>query len=748
MLRPKYHKLEPYDYAWTVLVTLAVVSVRVWFSLSHPAYSQGDPTAFFPAEAGMQYRWAETVAKTGKLPSIDRRAQWPEGLCMSLDIAPVMEYVAGWAFRLLPWEPDSFFMFAIAFVAILSSLTVAVAYVAVRLLGGSVAGAMYAAFVVGFYPAMIGRVVRNFGRENFALIFVIVPLIVLLVLWRRSAAQWPLGRTLSLIMIGSLSQGLAFASWHMARAIFELHTATILLIALFGGVPRREQKLAALWFLSFAPWWFALPLLQVRSYWLAPNVVALLVIALTLLAARERRHRGVGMVVALVSWLVARHMSTAADDSHVTEVVLAKLHHGFLKPADPALLSPEARLMWIEAFNSPATSELFAQALPAVACGVVLFSLGWRRIVARWRSDAAWRGLIIILLSWLIAYLLFQRLVVLFSFGIAVALGATLSEAVRSRKRLAAVATAFLLLLLIAGHYVDAPLVAQLRAKIAGRARPPATRFENRLADTRDLLQWLKNHTEYDDVIVAWFGLSSQIYAYADRPVVVQSKFENPFIRAKVLRLAEALMGSPALLVEFCRQYQASYVVYEATMVLHHGTESFRYVAGRTRIPTTSSVAMLHFWPHDLSEFRLVYQNRGFRVFKVLDRKATVGESPRYGWFPLYDRQWCGVTEAKGEFDDAALDRAVERATSLENKLLLAQLLAAEGKRSDALHLARLLLAQEPRFWQAAVLMARICAQAGNIEAAKNACRAAEIGYPECPDLPQHIARLETEEVP
>lgn len=714
--------------------------------MGHPAYFPSDPTGFFPAEAGMQYRWAETVAKTGKLPSIERRAQWPEGLSLSLDIAPLMEYVAGWAYRLLPWKAPSFFSFALGFVAFVSALTLAAAYFVVRGLGGGVGGAIYAAFITGFYPAVVARIVRNFGRENFALIFVLVPVIVLLVLWRRTAARWPLRRLLGLIIIASLSQGLAFASWHMARAVFELHAATILLVALFGGVPRREQKLAVAWFLSFSPWWFALPVLQVRSYGLEPNVVALLVIALTLFVSRRTPHRVIGLVLAIVSWLVARQFYAAGDDSHVTEVVLAKLRHCFVKPADPALLTPEARLMWIEAFNSPARGELIAQALPAVACGVGLFWLGWRRTFARWRSDAAWRGLFIILLAWGVAYLLFQRLVVLFSFGIAVALGVMLSEALRSQKRLAAVALAFLLLLLMTSYYVDVPVVAQIRERIVGTTKPPASRFENRFADTRDLLGWLRTHTAHDDVIVAWFGLSSQIYAYADRPVVVQSKFENPYIRAKVLRLSEALMGSPAQLAEFCRQYQASYLVYEATMVLQHGTESFRYVAGHTRVPTTSSVAMLHFWPHDLSDFRLVYQNRGFRVFRVLNSKKTSVERSRYGWFPLYDRQWCGVTEAKGEFDDAALDRSVERATSLENKLLLAQLLAAEGKRSDALRLARLLLAEEPRFWQAAVLMARIYAQAGNSEAAKNACRAAEIGYPQCPDLPPHIARPETEQ--
>ncbi|MCX7625852.1 MAG: hypothetical protein N2Z21_06535 [Candidatus Sumerlaeaceae bacterium] len=748
-MRRKWDKvLRLSDWACALFITGAALFARVWLSVGHPAYRPNDPTAFFPAEAGMQFRWAQLVAENGNLPACDHRAQWPEGLCMSLDIAPLMEYVAGWTFRLLPWKPSSFFDYAIIFVATFSALSAAAAYVTVRFLRGGVAGALFAAAVSGFYPAVVARVIRNFGRENFSLIFVILPIILLLFVWQRTAAQRSSSRLVACLILASLFQGLAFASWHMARPIFELHAAAILLFALLGGVSSREQRIASAWFLSCSPWWFGLPLLQVRSYSITPNLVALLVIAITLILAQKPTHRLFGWAVAFLGWLCAQQMQSVAEDSHVAEVLLAKLRHGFVKPLNPQLLSPEARLMWIEAFNSPALTEILGQATPVVAVASLLAVLGRRRICALWRRDAAWRGIVVLFFAWSIAYLLFQRLVLLFSFGVSVVLGLALSESLRSRKRLTAFALSTVVLLPFASYYVDIPIAAQLRHKLALRSSSPSTRFENRMADTRDVLQWLRTHTSRDDVIVAWFGLSSQIYAYADRPVVVQSKFENPYIRPKVLHLAQALVSQPSELAGFCRRYGASYLVYEATMVLHQGTESFRYVAGCSRIATTSSIALLHFWPHELRDFRLVYQNRSFRVFEVLGDRPARAKQTHFGWFPLYDRQWCGVTNSSGELDDDALARAVERASDMENRLIIAQVLASEAKLAEALRVARTLLAQEPRFWQAAVLMARIYARAGNWEAAKNACRAAEIGYPHCPDLPLYLANPEREELP
>jgi hypothetical protein len=731
-----------------VALFVAAVALRVWLSQDHPAYHAGDATAYYPAEAALQFRWAQELALQGRLLPVDYRAQWPEGLRFGVDITPVMEHTAAFVWRSLPWRPASFFDFSILFVAAVSSLTVVLSWVAVRWLGGGAAGAAVAAFLAAFHPWALERVIRNFGRENFALVWVVTPLVCLFVLWHRARRQVRAREVAALLAVSFLAQALAFASWHMARPLFELHSGVLLAAALAGVWTAHERRWLQAWFLSTVPLWLGLPVLRSRGYALTPNIVALTLLALGLGFARTWRRRLAVAGSVVVAWLAAHEFAVPAGDSHITELLAARLAHGFVKPADPARLSPEARLMWIEAFNAPSAADLVAYAGPLLIVGALVAWLARRRFAVRLRRDAGWSGLALVLCAWAAAWLTFDRLVVFFAFGIAVALGLLLSEALKSRWRAWAAAATLLLCCAVGAQTVGATPAQRLHQWLAQRLAARRTPlFQNRLADTRDLLRWLAANTSHDDVVVAWFGLSSQIYAYADRPVVVQSKFENPSVRPKAIALARALYGPPAELAGYCRRYGARYVVYEAPMVLQRGPESYRYVGGVQRIPTTSTVARMHFWPYDLDDFRLVYQNRGFRIFRYLDNEAaTTGtRATTWGWYPLYDRQWCGIDDGDDFLDDGRIEQAVARALELEKQLVVAQALAVEEKTAPALRLARGLLNQEPRLWQAAVLMARLYAAAGNVEAAQKACTAAEVGYPQCPELPLHLTRSKGE---
>ncbi len=725
-----------------VLLCLLCVAFRAWQSWGHPAYQSGEPTAFYPAEAGMQYRWAERLAHSEALPDVEQRAQWPEGLRIGIDVTPIMEYIAAWAWQLLPGRRGNFFDFSILFIALVSSLPVVLAYLTVRCCGGGVAGATFAGFLASFHPAAWDRVVRNFGRENFALCWVLVPVWLLLLLWRwhrgKGSSPWWKG---ALLLAAVGAQALAFASWHMARALFELHTALFWIALLVGWAGQRERRWLQVWYFLTAPLWFALPVLSARQYALTPNICALSVLALGTIWARSRPAQwGVAGLAAVAWWLMDR-FSPARDDSHVVEVLLAKLRHWFVKPLDPSELTPEARLMWIEAFESPSIAKLvWYGGVPIVASLGFVIMARWR-IAAFWRRDASFRTFAFFTGVW--SLLSFERLVIFWAFGMAVGLGLLASFALRARCRWAAVFTA-VVVLIVGAQAAALPPMPRLARNLHDRlSKAEGFAFRNRLADTRDLLAWLRTKTRPDDVIVAWFGLSSQIYAYADRPVVVQSKFENPYVRPKCIELAKALYGSPELLTGFCRRYGARYVVYEVPMVFSGGRQSHRYVAGLQQIPTTSTVALMQFWPHELERFRLVYQNRGFRVFVYDDdNKITLQQhSTYYGWYPLYDRQWCRIGAKNGVLEDEQLEQALRRAEEFERLLALAQALKAEGRLSEALELARRILAQEPRAWQAAVLMARIYAASGNTAAAEKACREAEVGYPKCPELPAHLTR-------
>jgi hypothetical protein len=728
------------------LMTLFALAVlfRALLSFSSPFYVPGDPTAFFPAEAGMQYRWAATFAEKGTLEARDFHAQWPEGLRFSTDILPTMELVAGWLWRWAKGYFPDFFSFALFFVAFVSSLPILLVYWAARGLGARWGGAFCGAFGAAFQPSALERVVRNFGRENFALVFVLCPIVCLWALLRLNRrcglSSSRNARLFAVVLLSAsvVSQGIAFASWHMSRALFELQAGVFVFAAVVGFFPSPgAQRLVGLWFLAHLPLFFVIDPLVERRYWFSPQIVAMVVLAWGAMVAEKRTARMLAVLVAAGAWGAAHFLRLApVHDSHVSEVIVAKILHLLVKPADPRALSPEARLMWIEAFNSPSLSQaLFLWGW--LAAGIAALAVAARRrIVARWRRDAAWRSLYLLVGVWTVSFVLIYRLHILLGFGLAVLWAVLVSDAVAASRRRIAVAAGVILVSFLLGAQGAGVLRGVPWLSPAAPSSP--TQFVNRYADTKDILTWLRKYTAPTDVILAWFGFSSQIYAYAERPVVVQSKFENPSIRPKLVALARALYGSPDELATYCRKYGVRYVVYEAPMVLNSGKESYRYVAGVTEIPSTSSVAFMHFWPHELDDFELVYQNRGFRVFAFLGGEDAQTSRPRstYGWYPLYDREWCGIRRTP-VLEDTKIQDALARASALELELIVAETLAASGHQSEALRRLHQLLAKEPRFWQAAVLMAKLYARSGNFAAAEKACIAAQVGYPQCPGLPQ-----------
>lgn len=729
--------------ALTVMGVMFVAAVvyRISCSYASPYYVPGDATGFFPAEAALQYRWAHDLAMGIRALSRDQRAQWPEGLNFGVDITDLMERVAAAVWRVVAQPSDRFFEFAIAFVAVCSSAVVIVVWLAARGTGAQLVGATVAAFLVGFHPWGLGRVLRNFGRENFALAFVLLPCVLLLGMWHRRSWRprpaLPSAMAVAAVVCAAAAQAIAFASWHMARPLFELHATLLLALATFSGASTPMlRRIAAVWVLAQWPFFVLLPVLSTRDYWRAPVPLALTVWALGLTVARSRCGRILSVTGAALVYALISVVAPGGEDSHVRELVWAKVRFAFRKPSSPALLAPEARLMWIEAFNSPTLDDVIWFLGPLLGFGLGLVWAGRARLVVRWRRDLAFQALTALTVVWIGSYLAIERFHIFALFGAAWFLGMLVSEAMHARHRGLVAAWVVLCCAVFAAQVSETLAMSQLRDLLASRFGRAPSRFINRFADTLDLLRWLRNHTRRDDVVLAWFGLSSQIYAYADRPVVVQSKFENPHVRPKVLALSQALYGSPALMETLCRRYGVSYVVYEAPMVLDAGPESFRYVAGVERISTTMTVALMHFWPHELDGFDLVYQNRGFRVFRWRASSTPNTFSPaRYGWQPLYDASWCGVGR-ESWIEDEKLERALERNRFVERRLAAAQVCAASARWLEALRISEDLLREEPRLWQAALLRARVYCRTGNLTAAQKACEQVQIGFPGCEEVP------------
>jgi hypothetical protein len=723
---------------------LAAGLLRVALAYSSPYFSLSEPEGYYPAEAAMQYRWAERLARGEILPTVELRAQYPEGLRFDRDITLFMERTASWLYRLFFARLSQFFEYSVWFVAFASVLPVIAAYLWARSLGARSFPAFCGAAVLAVHPLSVERVVRNFGHENFALALLMTAVfLVCSSLNDRklgSPTQAGSSRPYLAIILAAGAQWLAFLTWHMVRPIFALTTGAFVLSFLIGAYSLRHARLVALWLALVMPASLVLPVLKVRSYWFDPVVVLALSFVLAVYALKSTRFARLAVVGGCLlscAWAMAR--AKGYDDSHVLALIVEKLRHALVKPRDPMLLSSEARLMWIEAFHSPRLDQVLLHVAPLM---LVLVSLGipaLMRLRVLFRRSVAFRVFTVFLVCWFGCFVLIHRLHVLAFFGLAILYAIVTDFSLKRTRRpwiVRLVAAGFPLFLL--WQTATSPTGNAFQRLVYSFTPRPAPAYTPWFSDLRELFHWIRMHTSREDVIGAWFGLSSQIYAWCDRPVVVQSKFENPTIRPKCMELANALYGAPAELEAFCRKYRVRYFVYEATMLLESGTDSLRYVAGQRSVATTSTVARMHLSPYELEEFELVYQNNSFRVFRFLGGEKFT--NPAIPWEPMYERSYYRGLDAP-YYDDSQTSAIVSRVTWLRQQVEFARALAVEGKLEEAFKLTMRLVAAEPRFWRAALVASKSALRLGHTLEACAAARQVLQGYPACLDAIRLISR-------
>jgi hypothetical protein len=724
-----------------LLLFVLVVGFRAAQSFASPFYDPAGESAFYPAEAGIQYHWANRFAAGEKLPGTDVRAQFPEGLRMAADITLFMEPVAGWTYRFIvaPLLRISFFDYSIWFIAVVSALPLLIAWGLGRVLGGSAVAGWVAAGLLALHPLGLDRVVRNFGRENFALTFVFLPLLGLAFAWRES--RKPEGKdrlfrnplVLAGILIAVVGQYIAFASWHLSRALFEVEVLALVVLSVLGGLGSVERKTVAVWLALLVPAELLIPALRERAFVLSPGVVLGHFFVLNeLLVGRIRRH---APRLSLLTCLgaAALWLRPGTQDTHLLSVTASKLKFLLQKPADPTLLSPEARMLWIEAFLSPSIEQVVTFVIPFLLLIGVATVLNFERVRSHWKESAALRFLVVLTLFWLGAFALFFRLHVMLVFNLCVLAG-VLAACMESARQRAVHAGLAVVVMLFFGWQTSTPFEGNWWRRNLEQLSPRrAEAFVNRQADTDDLLHWIRGNTGHDDVFGGWIGMSSLVYAYADRPVVVQSKFENPTVRGKLEELASALYGKEQELADFCLRYGVKFFVYEAPFLLSDSTESLRYVAGHREIETSMTVFAMHFFSYDLERFELVYQNGGFRVFQFLESDAQAYRNLPVGWEAVFERDHYRI-ERGHPYDDSQTSAVVAGIRSLEMIRAVALGLETEGRMQDAKQALELVVSREPRYWRAWLSLARLNWKQGDLPGVRNACLGAMQGYPDCPE--------------
>lgn len=195
---------------------------------------------FFISESAFHYYFAKNIADGNKIPKVDYKIQYPEGLNISENITIFMEYFSGYIYRFVSqFKNISFRNFLVYFICFFSSLSA----LGVYLIGKNLTNSRFIVYYVTvFYAVSVNSFARTIGsylREDFAFSFIIFSLYFFI--------KWLSKKRIIFMAISSLFMLIANISWHFTQ--FYLILFVLILLLIFNNKELAYQKHTILTFL-------------------------------------------------------------------------------------------------------------------------------------------------------------------------------------------------------------------------------------------------------------------------------------------------------------------------------------------------------------------------------------------------------------------------------------------------------------------------------------------------------------------
>jgi len=682
---------------WIVLLLCVVFAAglavrRTVLCAQYECYGRPLP---FELESALYFRYVRLLFEQGKLPAIDKMVQYPEGVAVAKTYEIGCEYLCAVFAGFFPSRIDVAERVRWISVAWFC-LGIPALFLWLWWWRSSVFGAFLGALFYAVSLASVMRSTgQEISHENFALPMLIACLAAGALAERKREKQWLFAGVCALsavflacsLMLWDLIQFYLIvlallAAWRAVlgdyfrdgRARFRLSVFAAVLTAagLLNPYLRAHDfvcspaMLLVYGVLLAMPWRGRSPsadnvfserraeldvhLLKSGSRWavrLLPCEVSEGCLRYEARAARGSCRRSISVLLRLGLVLLPLMLGLfifngySQNYGHFFELFCAKIMFLNHKPADPALLTFAQRILWVPALNSAnflLTKNLFPVTLPLflLSTGIVLF--GRHRPIdpeienrkskiqnflfdPRRRTDPQIIELLFFACLSFAAFILFVRLHVFAAVGVAAMIGLLGSWAAQLRNVLLRLTVVFLLLsgaVAEAAHVLNNPLR-------WGREQPY-------LAERRELMDWLKANADGRPVL-ANFGISASVAAYAGCPIILHPKFEAPEIRKRVREYGEALFKSDeGVFRSWAEGHGAVFYVYSLGEFARVRPEAqMRYFVDALNPPSNAAARIFEFAPRRSRWFEPLWQNRKYRVFRVITRadEQTAREQAR-----------------------------------------------------------------------------------------------------------------------
>ena len=649
------------------------------FSLEARKFGEFVP---FTLESAMMHSYAQEAAETGRVPKFDRRLVGMEDLAVHRQMSIGLEYFLGYGYRLkcrlfgqtpvysadntYEYNPD-FSNWARFQIRLWISLGAGFVLVWLAALGCRWQTAALGGLLFAVAPAAVARATgQDLIMENFS-----IPLILSALAFHHVALRR--GGWMALAVMG-VSAYAAMATWDMCQLCFGLFALWELLRIMGGAVVTRRRKASLLVFIAAAyAAALTVPYLQTHRFIFSPmmSIVAPTLLALLLVHGRvnlKKAYLGIAILIGLaLLWLFAwRNFGYGGAYEHFWALLKAKIRFLNVKPANPALLDFDSRMLWTPALHSASVKEtlfLFGNiGLTLLVTASLLFWPWGRRAAVRELPrlgfplfmSAVFCVLYVFMVRFhalaipflcVLAALAFDRLArfnpersapfvsllsllqlpaLLILLGVSVdSIASGLGYALFILLGLGGSLTAFLLLVGSAIYY--------LRTKALSAARWPgflvimslavvtaleadwsgclAERMGRRYAgeylkEKAELIKWFRSEGLEEEVVLTDFTLSPMLKTYCHEWIVLQPKFELGRTRDKVKEYLDVIYNGNELSFNvFCAKNRVKYYIFDRGLVGTPHIYSSRYVANALRLHDRSPVSRFDAEPDSMRLF-------------------------------------------------------------------------------------------------------------------------------------------------
>ncbi|MDO9541507.1 MAG: hypothetical protein Q7J98_04190 [Kiritimatiellia bacterium] len=573
----------------------------------------------FDLESALNFRDVRLLVTTGVLPVIDRYVQYPGGVVVRQTYEIGAEYICAVLARFfpaaVPLAERVRWISAVWFCLGIPAIFFWIWWWQRSVWGAALGGAFYALPLAG----VIRSTGQELSHENFALPLLITYWAIATLTERENMRFWTF---VCLNAVSAAFLACALMLWDLIQ-FYVIIWALLGFIRVVRGDYFRASRHRLKWCFVLAALILAgllNPYLYAHGFAWSPAMLLAYgtLLAMPVAAGEEAAYGGniqkyrrtvllrIGLVLlpVIIGFFLCRQYPQSYH--HFAELIYAKIIFYNTKPADPSLLTFAQRILWVPALNSASfslTKTLFPFTLPLFLVSAIIFLFN-----PHWRTDPEIIGLLFFSFVSLMAFILFVRMHVFAAIGFAASIGLLGAWGLRQRNTLLRSLIAFLLL---AGAVAEGANV--LRNPVRWGSGQPY------LKQRLELVDWLKANAP-GQAVLANFGISAFVLAYADCPIILHPKFESPDIRKRTQEYGEMLFKTDEGRFRlWADRFGAAFYIHSLGEFARVCPEAqMRYFVDALNPPPAAPARLFEFKPLASRWFVLLFQNSKYRVFRII----------------------------------------------------------------------------------------------------------------------------------